>query len=142
MPIQNTEDNGVKGTIEIFSEYAKGLKDIEGFSHLILLYHLHKVNHFSLHVIPFLDTVEHGIFATRSPIRPNSIGMTVVKLLELKGSMLTIEGIDMLNQTPLLDIKPYLPQVDSLHDARIGWFKGKTEKFESYKSDNRFIKSK
>ena len=142
MPIQNAGANGVKGTIEIFPEYAEGLKDIEGFSHLILLYHLHQVNHYSLQVIPFLDTIEHGIFATRSPIRPNPIGMTVVKLLELKGSILTIEGIDMLDQTPLLDIKPYLPQVDTLQDARIGWFEGKTEKFESYKSDNRFIKSK
>ena len=142
MPIQNTGANGIKGTIEIFQEYAEGLKDIEGFSHLILLYHLHQVNHYSLQVIPFLDTIEHGIFATRSPIRPNPIGMTVIKLLELKGCMLTIEGVDMLDQTPLLDIKPYLPKVDSLYDARIGWFEGKTENFESYKSDNRFIKSK
>jgi tRNA (adenine37-N6)-methyltransferase len=142
MPIQNAGANGVKGTIEIFPEFEAGLKDIEGFSHLILLYHLHKVNHSALQVIPFMDTIEHGIFATRSPIRPNPIGMTVVKLLEIKGCMLTIEGTDMLNQTPLLDIKPYLPEVDALNDARIGWFEGKNEKFESYKSDNRFIKSK
>jgi tRNA (adenine37-N6)-methyltransferase len=142
MPIQNAGANGIKGTIEIFPEYAKGLKDIEGFSNLILLYHLHQVKNYSLNVIPFLDTIEHGIFATRSPIRPNAIGLTIVKLIELKGCMLTIEGIDMLNQTPLLDIKPYLPEVDALNDARIGWFEGKTEKFESYKSDNRFINSK
>ena len=142
MPIQNAGGIGIKGTIEIFPEFEAGLKDIEGFSYLILLYHLHQVNHYSLQVIPFLDTIEHGIFATRSPIRPNPVGMTVVKLLELKGCMLTIGGIDMLNQTPLLDIKPYLPKVDTLHDVRIGWFEGKTEKVESYKSDNRFIKSK
>jgi tRNA (adenine37-N6)-methyltransferase len=142
MPIQNAGANGIKGTIEIFPEFAEGLKDIEGFSHLILLYHLHKVNHFALQVIPFMDTIEHGIFATRSPIRPNPIGFTVVKLLELKECMLTIEGVDMLNQTPLLDIKPYLSEVDTLKDAKVGWFEGKTEKFESKKSDNRFIKSK
>jgi tRNA (adenine37-N6)-methyltransferase len=142
MPIQNTGAKGIKGIIEIFPEFEAGLKDVEGFSHLILLYHLNQIKHYSLQVIPFLDTIEHGIFATRSPIRPNPIGMTVVKLLELYGCMLTIEGIDMLNQTPLLDIKPYLPEVDALNDARIGWFEGRTEKFESYKSDNRFIKSK
>ncbi len=142
MPIQNAGANGIKGTIEIYPEYAEGLKDIEGFSHLILLYHLHQVNHYSLQVIPFLDTIEHGIFATRSPVRPNAIGLTIVKLIELKGSMLTIEGIDMLTQTPLLDIKPYLPQVDALHDVRIGWFEGKIEKCESKRSDKRFIKSK
>ena len=142
MPIQNTGANGVRGTIEIYPEYAEGLKDITGFSHLILLHHLHQVNHYSLQVIPFLDTIEHGIFATRSPIRPNAIGLTIVKLIELKGCMLTIEGIDMLDQTPLLDIKPYLPQVDALHDVRIGWFEGKIEKCESKRSDTRFIKSK
>jgi tRNA-Thr(GGU) m(6)t(6)A37 methyltransferase TsaA len=141
MPIQNTGVNRTKGTIEIYPEYVAGLKDIEGFSHLILLYHLHQVNHSSMQVIPFLDTIEHGIFATRSPVRPNPIGFTIVKLIELKDCMLTIEGIDMLNQTPLLDIKPYLPQVDDLHEIRIGWFDGKTEKFESNKSDTRFIKS-
>jgi len=142
MPIQNAGANGVRGTIEIFPEFSEGLKDIEEFSHLILIYHLHQVNHYSLQIIPFLDTIEHGIFATRSPVRPNAIGLTIVKLIELKGCTLTIEGIDMLNQTPLLDIKPYLPQVDLLHDVRIGWFEGKTKKFESYKSDKRFIKSK
>jgi tRNA-Thr(GGU) m(6)t(6)A37 methyltransferase TsaA len=142
MPIQNAGANRVTGTIEIYPEYSEGLKDIEGFSHLILLYHLHQVNHYSLQVIPFLDTIEHGIFATRSPVRPNAIGLTIVKLIELKGCMLTSEGIDMLNQTPLLDIKPYLPEVDALHDVRIGWFEGKTEKFQSNKSDKRFIKPK
>jgi tRNA-Thr(GGU) m(6)t(6)A37 methyltransferase TsaA len=140
MPIQNVGANGVTGTIEIYPEFASGLKDIEGFSHLILLYHLHQVNHFSLQVIPFMDIIEHGIFSTRAPIRPNPIGLTVVKLLEVKGCMITIEGVDILNQTPLLDIKPYLPQVDAVHDVRIGWFEGKIEKCESKKSDTRFIK--
>ena len=142
MPIQNIGANGVTGIIELYPDFAAGLKDIEGFSHLILLYHLHQVDHFSLHVIPFMDTIEHGIFSTRSPIRPNPIGMTVVKLVEVKGCMITIEGVDILNETPLLDIKPYVPQVDTIHDVRIGWFADKIEKCESKKSDTRFIKTK
>ena len=91
IPIQNIGAKGVKGTIEIFKEFVTGLKDLDGFSHLILIYHLHKVIHDSLLVKPFLDTVEHGIFATRSPVRPNPIGLTVVKLIEIKNNLITIE---------------------------------------------------
>ena len=140
IPIQNSGAQGKKGTIEIFREYSLGLKDLEGFSHIILLYHLHKVDHLSLIVKPFMDTVEHGIFATRSPVRPNPIGLTVVKLIEIKDNKLFIENIDMLDQTPLLDIKPYLPMIDDTNDVKLGWLTGKIEQFEFMKSDERFKK--
>ena len=100
IPIQNLGAKGEKGTIEIFPEFTTGLKDLEGFSHLILLYHLHKVNHFSLQVKPFMDDTIRGVFATRSPIRPNPIGLTVVKLIESKDNLIIIENLDMLDQTP------------------------------------------
>ena len=139
IPIQNIGAKGVKGTIEIFKEFVTGLKDLDGFSHLILIYHLHKVIHDSLLVKPFLDTVEHGIFGTRSPVRPNPIGLTVVKLIEIKNNLITIENLDILYETPLLDIKPYLPMIDDMKDIRIGWLNDKIEQFETKKSDNRFI---
>lgn len=142
MPIQNCGAKGVHGTIEIYPEFVAGLQDVEEFSHLILVYHLHQVNHYSLKVIPFMDKIEHGIFSTRAPVRPNPIGITVLKLIELKGCMITIEGVDMLNETPLLDMKPYLPSVDAMNNVKIGWFERDIKNFESKKSDTRFIKSK
>jgi len=141
IPIQNIGAKGEKGSIEIFSEFEKGLKDLEGFSHIILLYHLHLVNHSSLLVKPFMDTEERGIFATRSPIRPNPIGLTIVKLLEINQNILTIEDLDMLDQTPLLDIKPYLSTIDDIKNIRLGWLTNKIQDFETKKSDNRFIKN-
>ena len=140
IPIQNIGAKGERGTIEIFTEFAPGLKDLEGFSHLILLYHLHKVNHFLLHVKPFLDDTKRGVFATRSPVRPNPIGLTVVKLIEIKDNLLIIEDVDMLDQTPLLDIKPCLPMIDDIENIRIGWLTGKMKQFRTKMSDNRFIK--
>jgi len=139
IPIQNIGAKGERGTIEMFPEFALGLKDLDGFSHLILLYHLHKVDHFSLQVKPFLDNTERGIFATRSPIRPNPIGLTVVKLIEIKNNFITIEDLDMLDQTPLLDIKPCLPMIDDIQNIQLGWLTGKMEQFENKKSDNRFM---
>lgn len=139
VPIQHTGARGKRGTIEIFQEFVAGLKDVGGFSHLILLYHLHKVEHFSLQVKPFLDTIEHGIFACRSPVRPNPIGLTVVKLIEIKNNLITIENLDMLDETPLLDIKPCLPMIDDIQNVRLGWLTGKIEQFETKKSDSRFM---
>jgi tRNA (adenine37-N6)-methyltransferase len=138
IPIQNIGAKGERGTIEIFPEFALGLKDLDGFSHIILLYHLHKVDHFSLQVKPFLDNTERGIFATRSPVRPNPIGLTVVKLIYIKNNLITIEDLDMLDQTPLLDIKPCLPMIDDKQDIQIGWLKDKLDQFENTLSDNRF----
>ncbi len=139
MPIQNAGAAGETGTIDLFPAFITGLEDLDGFSHLILLYHLHEVTRYSLKVIPFMDTLEHGIFSTRAPVRPNPIGMTIVKLISRDGCRITITGVDMLDNTPLLDIKPYLPRFDAFNDARIGWYEGKTGNCESKRSDNRFI---
>jgi len=124
------------GEIEVFKEYEKGLKDIDGFSHLIILYEFHKSvkrsvkkEHYlesrGLLVKPYLDDTPHGVFATRSPNRPNPIGLTVVELLERKGNILKVKGIDMLDGTPLLDIKPYVPKFDKREKVRIGWLESK-----------------
>ncbi len=140
VPIQNMGAKGFKGTIELLPQFVPGLKDLEGFSHLILLYHLNQVTHFNLTVTPFMDTEERGIFATRSPVRPNPIGLTVVKLIGIKDNIIAVENVDMLDQTPLLDIKPYLPLIDDIQNVSIGWLTGKIGQFETKKSDSRFIK--
>ena len=124
------------GEIEIFKEYEEGLKDIEGFSHLIILYLFHKsvkrsvkkghfLNSFGLLVKPYLDDTPRGLFTTRSPNRPNPIGLTVVELLERKENILKVRHVDMLDGTPLLDIKPYIPKFDQKNNVKIGWLEGK-----------------
>ena len=125
--------------IELYPKFIDGLKDIEGFSHITLLYHLHKVEGYALQVTPFMDTVEHGIFATRSPKRPNAIGLSTVKLIRVEGSKLYIEQADMLDGTPLIDIKPFFPRYDNREDVRIGWLeKNKDIPVEELVSDSRF----
>ncbi len=113
------------GEIEVFKEYEKGLKDIEGFSHLIILYLFNKSKGYSLLVRPFLDENLRGLFATRSPSRPNPIGLTIVELLECNGNILRVRGVDMLDGTPLLDIKPHVPEFDRKIGVKIGWLEGK-----------------
>lgn len=113
------------GEIEVFDEYEEGLTDIEGFSHLIILYLFHESEHYTLLVKPFLDHRLRGLFATRAPRRINPIGLSVVKLLETKRNTLKITEIDMLDGTPLIDIKPYVPQFDEREDVRIGWLEDK-----------------
>jgi tRNA-Thr(GGU) m(6)t(6)A37 methyltransferase TsaA len=110
--------------IEVFEEYAQGLKDIDGFSHLILLYWLHSAKAYSLLVKTPWNPELHGLFATRSPNRPNPIGFSVVELIEINGNRLKVKGLDALEGTPLLDIKPYLPEIDAKSNVRIGWVKG------------------
>jgi len=110
--------------IEIFPEYEEGLKDIETCSHLIVLYWLDRARRDALTAIPPHDGREHGVFATRSPNRPNPIGFAVVKLLERKGRFLKVKWLDALDNTPVLDIKPYSSKIDSVEDAKIGWFEG------------------
>lgn len=122
MPIQAVAAAGVPGRVELAPEFAPGLRDIEGFSHLILIYHLHQMTTPALEVTPFLDTQPRGVFATRSPRRPNALGLSTVRLLHVEGSTLHIEQVDMLDGTPLLDIKPYVPRFDDRAEARIGWF--------------------
>ena len=120
-PIQPSRAKNAKGTVELFTEYAAGLSDLEGFSHIFLLYHLHKSQPYRLKVIPFLDTKPRGLFATRAPNRPNPIGLSVVKLLGIHDNLLTVEGVDILDQTPVLDIKPYVGEFDLRTEVQMGW---------------------
>ncbi len=140
MPIQPTGAKGIKGTIILKDKYKKGLKDLEEFSHIHILYLLHKVNGYSLEVKPFMDNTTHGIFATRSPKRPNRIGSSVVKLDGIEGNTLHISNIDVVDNTPLLDIKPYVPQLyeDTIDELKIGWFEKNHKKAKTQKSDDRF----
>ena len=138
MPIQPSADNNSEGWIEIFDEYSAGLADLDGFSHLYLIFHLHKSTRFKLKVIPFLDTVERGIFSTRSPSRPNPVGLSVVKCISVKGNIITIQGLDILDGTPLIDIKPFVPLFEDTKDIRIGWFTGKDCSIPGKLSDGRF----
>ena len=113
------------GVVEVFPQYAEGLKDVDGFSHLILVYFFHKAEKAKLLAKPFLDDQLKGIFAIRGPSRPNHIGLTVVKLLNIKGNHLNVANIDCLDGTPLLDIKPYVPQFDHKENVDIGWLEDK-----------------
>ena len=140
MPIQPSGAGEVTGTIVLEPQYAEGLKDLDGFSHLILLYHFHRSGGFQLMVKPFLDTVPRGLFATRAPRRPNPIGLSIVRLLEIKQNVLIVQGIDVLDQTPLLDIKPWVPAFDAQGDVRVGWMEQKQEDARDMRSDSRFAK--
>lgn len=141
MPIQPIGAKNVKGKILLKDEYQEGLKDLDGFSHIILIYHLHLSKGYKLHVKPFLDNKERGIFATRAPKRPNQIGISVVCLDSIEGSNLFISNVDIVDGTPLLDIKPYIPQFDKCKgdNVRIGWFEDKHEVANNKKSDDRFV---
>ncbi len=120
-PIQPVYAKGCKGRIELFPEYAEGLRDLEGFSHLYLIYQFHRAEPVKLIVKPFLQDVEHGVFATRSPRRPNAIGLSVVRLERRDGNVLHVDGVDILDGTPLLDIKPYTAKFDRFDTERNGW---------------------
>jgi tRNA-Thr(GGU) m(6)t(6)A37 methyltransferase TsaA len=120
-PIQPSRSEAV-GQVEVYPEFAAGLQDIEGFSHLILLYVFHRSSGYTLLVRPFLDDQMRGLFATRYPSRPNPIGLSVVQLIERNGNQLVVKGIDVLDETPLIDIKPYVPEFDVRTEVRIGWF--------------------
>ncbi|MCX5718501.1 MAG: tRNA (N6-threonylcarbamoyladenosine(37)-N6)-methyltransferase TrmO [Nitrospirae bacterium] len=138
MPIQTTAAQGIAGTIEIEPDYAGGLKDIEGFSHIILVYHFHLSEGYSLEVRPFMDDHLRGVFATRAPRRPNPIGLSVVRLVKVEGSTLHIEDVDIADGTPLLDIKPYVPEFDIREVERTGWLSEKANKVHEVKADERF----
>ncbi|MEA3316736.1 MAG: tRNA (N6-threonylcarbamoyladenosine(37)-N6)-methyltransferase TrmO [Bacteroidota bacterium] len=138
MPIQPTGAIGIKGTIKINQIYAEGLKDLDAFSHIILLYHLHLVKEYDLITKPFMENVEHGIFSIRGPKRPNPIGFSVVKLNKVEDNILHIENVDILNETPLIDIKPFISDVDCVKADKMGWLDGKSHKMGDKKSDSRF----
>ncbi len=140
MPIQPVGACGICGHIEVDPEYAAGLLDLEGFSHVIVLYHLHRIEGYELLVRPFLDTEDHGIFATRSPKRPNAIGLSVLELagVDTAAGLVRLRNVDILDGTPVLDIKPYVPAFDVWEAQRIGWFAGKVEAAGTCKADERF----
>jgi tRNA-Thr(GGU) m(6)t(6)A37 methyltransferase TsaA len=129
IPIQGKFEKSVTGIIEIFPEYKEGLKDLEGFSHVILIYYFNRSKEAKLIGKPFLEDEEHGIFAIRSPHRPNHVGFSIVKVEKVKGNKVTFSEVDILDDTPLLDIKPYVTHFDSRKNVKNGWverhFKGK-----------------
>jgi tRNA-Thr(GGU) m(6)t(6)A37 methyltransferase TsaA len=142
VPIQSAVVTGIQATITIYPQYREGLADLDGFSHIILLYHFHLSKKYSLKVTPYMDEQLRGIFATRAPARPNSIGLSVVRLLKIEEAVIFIENVDLVDGTPLLDIKPYVPDFDRYEIQRIGWLKDNISKLENIRGDGRFKKRK
>lgn len=138
MPIQPTSKASQAGVVEIYPQFAEGLKDLDGFSYIYLIYHLHKSTHYKLSVIPFLDTQPRGLFATRAPCRPNPIGLSLVQLERIEGNRLHIARLDILDQTPLLDVKPFIPEFEGQEEVRIGWVTQAREQVSERSSDGRF----
>jgi tRNA-Thr(GGU) m(6)t(6)A37 methyltransferase TsaA len=136
MPIQTVAAAEVAGALEVYEDFAPGLRDVEGFEYLILLTHLHAAVE-KLEVVPFMDTQSHGVFATRAPARPNRIGLSIVRLERVEGRVLHFTGNDMLDGTPVLDIKPYVPALDVRATGRIGWFARGLSKLPTARSDGR-----
>ena len=137
-PIQPRRGAGTEATVEVFPEFTKGLTDLEGFSHVILLYYFHLCGGFDLMVTPYLDTRPHGVFATRAPRRPNPVGLSVVQLRGIEGNVLRIVGVDMVDGTPLLDIKPYVPEFDAELKCRTGWLEDMAGRADERSADGRF----
>ncbi len=139
-PIQPRAAKGIGGTVEVFKEYAEGLKDLDGFSHIILVYHFHLSKESSLKVKPFMDSRTHGVFSTRAPGRPNPIGISVVRLIKIEGNILHVNDLDIVDGTPLLDIKPYVPEFDIREAYKKGWLEKTIVKLPTSKDDGRFTK--
>jgi len=136
-PIQPSVAKGAEGTVQVFDDYAKGLMDIEGFDRIWLLFWFDRSSEAKLTVIPYKDDRKHGLFATRAPCRPNPIGLSSVRLLGVEGTILHVAGVDMLDGTPLLDIKPYVPSFDVYDTVRCGWLDTASD---TTKADSRFEK--
>lgn len=139
MPIQPVFAEGAAGIVEVFEDYREGLADLEGFSHLHLIYYMHRSTGYSLRVVPYLDDVERGLFATRAPRRPNPIGLSVVRLDRVEESRLHVSELDVVEGTPLLDIKPFNPAVDNRRRCRVGWMAGKQIRGAGGRSNGRFV---
>ena len=137
-PIQPIYARSLPGRAEIRPEYAEGLKDLDGFSHLILLYHFHRAGPAQLTVQPFTDDKPRGLFSTRHPRRPNPIGLSIVRLLRIEGTTLELEDVDILDGTPLLDIKPFVPRFDMIQDPRGGWTETVDEETAAQRGQRRF----
>ena len=138
MPIQPAGAAGVKGTVEVFEKFRAGLKDLDEFSHIILLYIFHRSQGFKLEVVPYMDTQPRGLFATRAPKRPNPIGLSTVQLDRIENGNLHVRNADILDGTPLLDIKPYVPEFDDYARIRTGWLEHARKTVDDRKSDDRF----
>jgi len=139
VPIQPVAGEDIEGKVEILPDYVEGLKDLEGFSHIILIYHLHLSKKPSLLVKPYMDEKLRGVFATRAPSRPNPIGLSIVRLVKIKGNMIYIKDVDIVDGTPLLDIKPYVPEFDLREVNRIGWLEKNIYKLPSSRDNGRFV---
>ncbi len=138
MPIQPAGARDVSGTVEVMPEYERGLADLAGFSHIILLYWFHLSQGYSLIVTPFLDDQPRGLFATRAPRRPNPLGLSVVRLVGISGCRLEIQGVDVVDGTPLLDLKPFVPRFDAPAVERIGWLAKGEDGASEVRADGRF----
>ncbi|MEF8915880.1 tRNA (N6-threonylcarbamoyladenosine(37)-N6)-methyltransferase TrmO [Natronomonas sp.] len=140
MPIQPVGDAAVEGTVELEEAYADGLRDLDGFTHCILLYHFHASDDAaSMEVEPFLNDEKRGVFATRAPQRPNPIGLSVVEIESITDQTVTVNGIDVVDQTPLLDIKPFVPEFDVPADVDTGWLTASESTIHSKEADERFL---
>jgi tRNA-Thr(GGU) m(6)t(6)A37 methyltransferase TsaA len=137
-PIQPAGAKGILGSIEILHQFVPGLKDLEGFSYIVLIYHFHLSHGYTLQIKPFLDENVHGVFATRAPKRPNPLGFSVVRLTGITENILHIKDVDILDGTPLLDIKPYVPQFDNRRTKRIGWLRNEVQRVKDVRADERF----
>jgi tRNA-Thr(GGU) m(6)t(6)A37 methyltransferase TsaA len=139
MPIQAAFSKKGTGTVELLPEFTEGLRDLEGFSHIMLIYQFHKSKGYRLLCRPFLDEVQRGVFATRAPARPNPIGISIVKVKRIRGNKIEVASLDVLDGTPLLDIKPYVPRFDAPEPKSVGWFeKALGRKKARLMADNRF----
>jgi tRNA-Thr(GGU) m(6)t(6)A37 methyltransferase TsaA len=138
MPIQPTGRDTAHGMVELLPAFAEGLVDLEGFSHIILLYHFHLVQSVRLTVMPFMDDKQHGLFATRAPTRPNPIGLSIVELIRREDNVLYVANLDVVDGTPLLDIKPYVPQFDAANPTRLGWLEESHGDVKEQRADRRF----
>ena len=138
MPVQPAGARDALGTVTIDPAFETGLQDLPGFSHIYLIYFFHRAGPTRLRVTPFLDTKEHGLFATRAPSRPNPIGLSLVELLEVRENRLTVRGIDALDGTPLLDLKPYIEPFDRVEGSRCGWVGATLKEIAGLQSDRRF----
>jgi tRNA-Thr(GGU) m(6)t(6)A37 methyltransferase TsaA len=144
MPVQPIGAKDTYATIEFKDEFVEGLKDLDGFSHAYLIYYFHKVECHNLSVVPFNDKTNtpRGVFSTRTPMHPNSIGLSVVKIITVDKNIVTVQGIDILDGTPLLDIKPYIENFDRVEgEVRSGWMKSSLQEVSQIRSDERFIPS-
>ncbi|MCB1754866.1 MAG: tRNA (N6-threonylcarbamoyladenosine(37)-N6)-methyltransferase TrmO [Gammaproteobacteria bacterium] len=139
MPIQPGGARDTQATIRLDPELQQGLASLDTFSHIYLIYLFHQSRAYSLKVIPFMDDREHGVFATRAPRRPNPIGLSIVELISVDGNTLTVRGADLLDGTPILDIKPYVEQFDKIESASNGWLKTSKEAVNRQKADRRFL---